>query len=228
MPLDFNQFDTFNVFGKSYQLPLDETEPDTREKILLVATMYFAARGFAAVSMRDIAKVLGIQSSSLYNHYKSKEDLWLEVLRHTSELYALYFNHLSDMIDKAKSFPEILDITFREPKMMSNTFTCYAFCMIRAEQFRDESAGKVFREQFLDESIEFFRKKFDKCVADGMVKPFDTGIVATIIMHSVFSGLELSLQKRLGYHTLFEPAEMFANLERFLLTTICPEQYPKE
>jgi AcrR family transcriptional regulator len=37
--------------------------------------MLFSESGYKEVSMRDIAKAVGINASSLYNHYASKEDI---------------------------------------------------------------------------------------------------------------------------------------------------------
>lgn len=47
----------------------------TRDKILAVAAALFARRGYHGASIRDIVQELGLQKSSLYNHFRSKEDL---------------------------------------------------------------------------------------------------------------------------------------------------------
>lgn len=50
-----------------------------REVLLEVAARHFVQRGFEAASMRDIAADVGIQPSSIYYHFPSKEDLMLAV-----------------------------------------------------------------------------------------------------------------------------------------------------
>ena len=45
----------------------------TKEKIFDVALDLFSQKGFDAVSVREIAREVGIRESSIYNHYKSKE-----------------------------------------------------------------------------------------------------------------------------------------------------------
>ena len=47
----------------------------TREKILYVAAKLFAHDGVENVSMRKIAKVIGIKSASIYYHFPSKSDV---------------------------------------------------------------------------------------------------------------------------------------------------------
>ena len=51
----------------------------TKEKVKRTAQKLFRERGYAAVGMRELAKEVGIQAPSLYNHYKSKDDLLREI-----------------------------------------------------------------------------------------------------------------------------------------------------
>jgi AcrR family transcriptional regulator len=47
----------------------------TRERILAAATKLFAERGFAPVTIRAIGEAAGIDNSSLYRHFESKDAL---------------------------------------------------------------------------------------------------------------------------------------------------------
>lgn len=47
-------------------------EKNTRELIMQEALDLFAAKGYAAVSMRDIAAAVGIRASSIYHHFSGK------------------------------------------------------------------------------------------------------------------------------------------------------------
>ena len=51
----------------------------TRQNIRLTAQKLFLERGYAAVGMRELAKEVGIEAPSIYNHYKSKDDLLREI-----------------------------------------------------------------------------------------------------------------------------------------------------
>lgn len=212
----------YNIFQNNYQLPFHDTDSKTKEQILLIATIHFAMNGYAAVTMRDIAKIVGIQQSSIYNHFESKEALWREVIEHATNLYMLYFNQLDQAIAKAGSFEEVLEIIFHEPKQMRNVFTCYAFSMIQSEQFSNEHARTVFCDVFLNYSIEIMQGWLDKCVAQGMVEKFDTKTVATMIMNSILIAIEVSVHERHNHtHTnLYNPGEMLADLQRFILQAV--------
>lgn len=57
----------------------------TQEKLLIVASGLFADKGFAAVSMRDIAAASGITQAAIYHHFANKEDLYFAAVRHLME-----------------------------------------------------------------------------------------------------------------------------------------------
>jgi AcrR family transcriptional regulator len=60
------------------------SESSARNAVLDAAEQLFTARGYAAVTLKDIAKQLGIKQAALYYHVPGgKEDLFVEVmLRH--------------------------------------------------------------------------------------------------------------------------------------------------
>lgn len=49
--------------------------PGNKEKIFYTAVKLFAQKGYAPVTMREIAAEVGIRAASIYNHYDSKESL---------------------------------------------------------------------------------------------------------------------------------------------------------
>lgn len=53
---------------------------DARERVLAAAEQLFAQKGYAAVTLRDIAAEVGIRHTSLYHHVPGgKEELFVEV-----------------------------------------------------------------------------------------------------------------------------------------------------
>lgn len=56
-----------------------------KEKILYAATKLFAYKGYADTSTAELAKVTGVAESTIFYHFKNKEILFLEVLRHVRE-----------------------------------------------------------------------------------------------------------------------------------------------
>ena len=58
----------------------DETMQRTRQRIVQSARMLFAARGFEAVSLRDIAVHSDVTHGLIRHHFGSKEDIWRAVI----------------------------------------------------------------------------------------------------------------------------------------------------
>jgi AcrR family transcriptional regulator len=47
----------------------------TKQKIFDTAVDLFSRKGFSGVSVREIARNVGVKESSIYNHYKNKDDI---------------------------------------------------------------------------------------------------------------------------------------------------------
>ncbi|HEY7030248.1 MAG TPA: TetR/AcrR family transcriptional regulator [Thermomicrobiales bacterium] len=57
-------------------------ESEGRERVLREAHALFLERGFAEVSMQQIADASGMTKASLYYHFRDKEDLFANVVQH--------------------------------------------------------------------------------------------------------------------------------------------------
>ncbi len=49
---------------------------ETRKKILRDAMLSFARNGFDGTKIGDLAEYIGIETGTMYNYFKSKEDLF--------------------------------------------------------------------------------------------------------------------------------------------------------
>ncbi len=54
-------------------------EHTTEARILEVASRLFYERGYKATTTRDLAEAVGIKAASLYNHFKSKQDILVRI-----------------------------------------------------------------------------------------------------------------------------------------------------
>ena len=81
--------DQFYLIGVGLKVSLKLVKRDnrSREKILEAATGLFHQRGFNATSLDDILESSGVCRSNFYYHFRSKEDLGMEVLRHQAEAF---------------------------------------------------------------------------------------------------------------------------------------------
>ncbi len=57
-----------------------EKSEETRARIVDAAYRLFMERGYSGSSMRDIGRSAGVTVGAIYNHFPTKEAVWLEVL----------------------------------------------------------------------------------------------------------------------------------------------------
>lgn len=75
-------------------------KPETRkEEIIRIAAKLFKEKGYSAVTMRDLAKTMGIKAASLYNHIDSKQHILKSIIISLAE----QFTAGMDEITKTKS-----------------------------------------------------------------------------------------------------------------------------
>ncbi len=80
---------------------------DTKERIIATALKQFASEGFAAASIRKMAKEVGIRESAFYNHFSSKDEILKEIFARfgtKGKIAALLSDELLEQIDKPKKF----------------------------------------------------------------------------------------------------------------------------
>jgi AcrR family transcriptional regulator len=60
---------------------------ETREKILQVSTRFLISRSYHGTTISAIAKEAGLTKGAIYHHFKSKEDLVLEIVKSVKQTW---------------------------------------------------------------------------------------------------------------------------------------------
>ena len=110
----------------------------TKEKIIYESLNLFSTKGFDAISVRDIATAVGIKASSIYNHFKSKYEIFDTIIGRYSE-------HLGKFLHYIEIDTNFNNITFNKQEWLSD------------EVFQRKSLS-VFKFYLEDEYIVKFRK----------------------------------------------------------------------
>ena len=154
----------------------------TRGKILDVAMHLFAERGFADLSVREIASAVGIKASSLYKHYRSKED----ILDHIFNLFREKFVQAADFT--IRDIGQAL-VLYSPETFLASSFEKFKHAMwtpevikmvriITLEQQRNPSVRAFFARELVEKPNEALQSAFDFMVEKGMINPIDTKFVA--------------------------------------------------
>lgn len=173
----------------------------TKERILLESLNLFSVKGFDAVSVRDIAKAVGIKESSLYNHYKNKLDIFDNIITIYSGRGESFFSKIQ-LTDTDMKFA-VDDRTINMYKSLSseqfaqisiNIFEFYFTDdiniklrkMLTIEQYRNSEISKLYRELSFDSSIDYQAKLFEGLIAAGLLIKTDPYILALVFFAPIF------------------------------------------
>jgi AcrR family transcriptional regulator len=80
---------------------------NTKDQILEVSLKLFSEKSYYGASIRDIAKEIGKRESSIYNHFKSKEEIFEQLIEKFSNRNfgsIILTDHLINIISKPEKF----------------------------------------------------------------------------------------------------------------------------
>jgi len=152
---------------------------DTRQKILEAALELFSRRGFEAVSVRDIAGEVGIRESSLYNHFRNKQDIFdtlVELCWKKAESYfrarSLPFSKEDDLsVFSRRDFTglaEAVSQVFRY--FFEDSWNIRFRRLLLLSQFTNERAAELYQKLFRDYPLEFQTNLFARLMEAGQFR----------------------------------------------------------
>jgi AcrR family transcriptional regulator len=149
-----------------------------RDKVLAAAVQMFAEYGYHAATMRDIARMAGIQAASIYYHYASKQALLVEVMEtHMRQLNA----NLEQIVSKQDTVQQRLYEAISNHIRLHTTYKSEFFIIdteIRA--LKGENRGEVLalRDQYED----LFQKLLREGMEQGVLRQTDVKVSSYAII----------------------------------------------
>ena len=158
---------------------------ETRTQLLEAARELFVEKGIERTTMTAIAKRAGKGRRTLYAHFYSREQIYLELI--TMEM-----EHLNDELQKVMNLPVPADEklrryifvrldTFREIILRNGS--------MKAEFFQDAVAVERARRTMNTREIQMLRRIFQEGVAAGLFNISNTSFAAEIAFN-MLKGLE--------------------------------------
>ncbi len=162
-----------------------------KEDIIYAALELAAERGMKGVSMSQIAEKVGIKAPSLYNHFKSKDEIIREMYRFLREQAQAGGNQPT--IDYAKLFEEksveeiLIGSVASYMGMVSDKYMMQFFKVLYSERSTNPVAAEIMVEE-TERMLQSSRNMFYAMVVHGKVKNKDIDTAAmtyALTMHSL-------------------------------------------
>ena len=149
---------------------------NTKEIILQVALSLFSKKGYSGVSIRDISKEVGIKESSVYNHFKNKQEIFQTLchyfINETNEMALSYYKRISETTSVTEK--EFLSFckSYVNDYLMENKINKF-ICMLVIEQSVNEEAEKIYHEILFDKALEGQKQLFEWMIKIDFLKEKD-------------------------------------------------------
>ena len=157
----------------------------TKEKILKVATTLFSELGYKGASVRKIATKVGIRESALYNHYKNKEEIFLEVAKDIfSSPFSLNSDEIRDLAMRGKPLLQKYTMQYKMLTFDKNNENMFRLLMI--ELMQNKSLREQFMSEFHDKNIKLLSEGFFVMMQNSIIKPGDPMMIAYEFLSTLF------------------------------------------
>ena len=162
----------------------------TKEKITEEALTLFAKKSYKGTSVKSIADAVGMKDASLYNHFKSKQEIFDSIVelisKHISELSQTLGVPQYDKQDIPMSdFFIKLDLDGLK-KITRESFVFYLtdpyisrfWRIAHMEQYANPQIYAMFRKIFMEDAISYQEKLFKEMMEQGVFYPGDARATA--------------------------------------------------
>jgi len=157
----------------------------TKQKILKVSSTLFSELGYKGTSVRKIAKNVGIRESAIYNHYKNKEEIFLEVAK---EIFTSPFSTNDEDIKesalKGKAFLQKYTMQYKLLTFDKNNENMFRLLMI--ELFVNKELRGQFMNDFHNENIKMLSEAFFIMMQNDLIRSGDPMMVAYEFLSTLF------------------------------------------
>ncbi len=156
-----------------------------KETIIEVAAKLFHKKGFNATSMRDLAKHVGVEAASLYNHIQSKSQILQEICFDIANIFTANIENIDGSGNNSISKVEAL-LRFHIKQMVHHYENVYV----------SDREWKHLTDPYLSNyqnQRRIYRKRFALIIEEGIkkneIKDMDAPTAVLIMLHAI-SGIE--------------------------------------
>ena len=165
----------------------------TKDKILIEALSLFSVSGFSGVSVRDIAKAVGIRESAIYKHYKNKQQLFDTIVEVSAGRIDSLQEELISKFNHNVNTKEVFPISIIQ-EIYCNIFLFYLTDdvlskfrrMMTIEHLKDNELNRKFKDMFIEKTLSYQSEVFRKLINEGKVNGTNPDIMAIHFYSPIF------------------------------------------
>ncbi len=161
------------------EVVLRDRRDQRREAIIAVARAVFSEEGFAAASMSSIAARLGGSKGTLYNYFKSKEELFAAYVRDECGRFA---HDMFEGVDGPDIAARLSAIGKRFLGLLMSDWAVRMFQLVVAEAHRTPELARVFYELGAAVALMRLTRTLDEARARGEIAAEDCEVAAEQFM----------------------------------------------
>ena len=185
---------------------MEEKELSTKERILVEAMKLFAVQGFEAVSVRAIAKEVGVRDSALYKHYESKQAIFDAIVEESKKRFWDKYQAMRDQYTGKLNLEEMCMNMFYF--QTHDEWIVLFRQLLVIEQFKNPQMAAIYKELFIDMPIQNQAKLFQGFIDKGFLKDRDALVMSMELYAPFFlyhtinqdnENMEQQLKKHISY-----------------------------
>lgn len=197
---------------------METINKSTKELILEKSIELFAENGYRAVTIRQIAAAVGIKGSSIYNHFKSREEILEGILQLHKESSNSFYGDLSRgklEDDEKMTVEEFLvaamnrSISFISMPQMEKIFR-----ILSNEQLNNEKIRDFFKNEYIKNTRLAIAMMFNRLKELGKIRDDDSEFLAaefhSYIIYRFYEDYLLAEDK------IIDPVAMAKDFERHI------------
>ena len=171
--------------------PANADGRQTRAAIMNAALDLFSQKGFFGTSLRDIATVVGVRESALYNYFSSKEQLFEALITAASEERLELLHELTEgPVDDVRRLLETIVLktldTFRQPRQEQ------LFRILMADGIRLTRDGRLNVMERLTAGQVLMRQLFERLIREGHLRATDPDVLMLAFTGPMFVWRQLN------------------------------------
>ncbi|MGG3561818.1 helix-turn-helix domain-containing protein [Neobacillus rhizosphaerae] len=162
----------------------------TKYKILEASIDLFSHKGFTAVSVRELTKVVGIKESALYNHFKSKDEIleWIySLFRENHSKTRPNQDALEAICNRVTIKPFLTQGIINFKQAVEEPLHEKMWRILNIEQFRDQRARDIIINDVYKGTVDFLEVAFQIFIDKGELKQQNAKILATEYQYPYFT-----------------------------------------